>query len=53
MKHWYESCLGSIFSTDEILTLEESSCDQCGDFHYYIGAYESEEEALKALEGEE
>ena len=52
MKHWYASCLGTIFSTSKILTLDESYCDKCGDFHRYVGAYDSEKEAIKALEAE-
>ena len=49
MKHWYESCLGAIYSTDHKKTIEETHCDQCGDCDYYIGQYKTESEAIKAL----
>jgi len=50
MKYWYASCLGTIFSTNQILTFEESYCDMCGDFHQYIGVHKTEIEAIKSLE---
>ncbi len=49
MKHWYDSCVGTIFATYKMLTFEEMDCEQCGDSDYYIGMYETEEEAIRAL----
>lgn len=49
LKYWYESCIGTIYTTEEMLTFEEMACHVCGDSDYYIGMYATKEEAIKAL----
>lgn len=51
MKHWYESCIGVLFSTDEELSYKEMFCNVCEDHDNYIGKFESEV-ALEALNEE-
>lgn len=48
MKHWYISCTGTIFPSNKLLDFDEIYCKKCGDFHYYIGYYKTEQEAYSA-----
>lgn len=52
MMYWYETCTGGIFSTEYELTHEEMYCDKCGDGSTYIGIFDTEEEAIEALNGD-
>lgn len=47
MKHWYESCTGSVYATSEPIEIE--ICERCGDTDTYIGEFETEKEAVEAL----
>lgn len=50
MKYWYDGHLGDVYSSDEILTDKELYCGICHDTDFLIGKFETEQEALKALE---
>lgn len=47
MKYWYESCVGTLYSSDVELSYDEMYCDSCGDSSIYIGEFATEEEAVK------
>lgn len=47
--YWYMSCLGSVYDSSKTLSQSDLDCDQCGDSDTYIGYFETEEEAIKAL----
>lgn len=49
MKHWYESCVGEIYSTDEPKDIENLDCNICGDSDTYIGEFHTKEEAITEL----
>jgi hypothetical protein len=46
-KYWYESCVGTLYSSDMELSFDEMYCSTCGDSDTYIGEFVSEEEAVK------
>lgn len=40
MPYLYDSHLGGIYSTDELLDIDNLYCDECGDSDWEIGYYE-------------
>lgn len=47
--YWCMSCLGSVYDSSKTLSQSNLDCDQCGDSDTYIGYFETEGEAIKAL----
>ena len=45
----YESHMGGLFVSDEVLSYEQTYCETCGDSDYLIGYAETREEALELL----
>lgn len=45
----YESHMGGLFVSDEILDYKQTYCETCGDFDYLIGYAETREEAWELL----
>lgn len=45
----YESHMGGLFVSDEVLSYEQTYCETCGDSDYLIGYAETREEALEFL----
>ena len=45
----YESHMGSLFVSDDILDYEQNYCEACGDSDYLIGYAETREEAWNLL----
>ena len=48
----YESHMGGLFVSDEILDYEQTYCETCGDSDRLIGYAENREEAWNLLEGD-
>lgn len=48
----YESHMGGLFVSDEVLSYEQTYCETCGDSDYLIGYAETREEAWNLLEGD-
>lgn len=49
----YESHLGGIYFTTEVLTNAETYCDQCGDYDFHLGHADSWEEVLALITDED
>ena len=49
MKYVYESHMGGIYLSDDYLSVEETYCDQCGDYDYLLGQGETLEELWNVL----
>ena len=47
MLYWYASHLGGIYSSTHRIKDDDLYCDQCGDSDYYLGRFETEEEAYE------
>ncbi len=45
----YESHMGGLFVSDEVLSYEQTYCETCGDSDCLIGYAETREEALELL----
>nr|DAI05591.1 MAG TPA: hypothetical protein [Herelleviridae sp.] len=45
----YESHMGGLFVSDEVLSYEQTYCETCGDSDYLIGYAETREEAWNLL----
>ncbi|MFR0074462.1 MAG: hypothetical protein ACLRVD_08895 [Blautia caecimuris] len=45
----YESHMGSLFVSDDILDYEQTYCETCGDSDFFIGYAETREEAWNLL----
>lgn len=45
----YESHMGGLFVSDEVLDYEQIYCEQCGDYDHLIGYAETREEAWELL----
>lgn len=45
----YESHMGGLFVSDEVLSYEQTYCETCGDSDYLIGYAETREEAWELL----
>ena len=45
----YQSHMGGLFVSDEILDYEQTYCEECGDSDYLIGYAETKEEACNLL----
>lgn len=45
----YQSHMGGLFVTDEVLSYEQTYCETCGDSDYLIGYAETREEAWELL----
>lgn len=41
MSYLYEGHLGSLYMTDEQLDMEELYCEECGDYDWELGEYET------------
>ena len=48
----YESHMGGLFVSNEILDYEQTYCETCGDSDWLIGYAENREEAWNLLEGD-
>ena len=48
----YESHMGGLFVSDEILDYKQTYCETCGDSDYLLGYAETREEAWNLLEGD-
>lgn len=48
----YESHMGGLFVSNEILDYEQTYCEICGDSDWLIGYAENREEAWNLLEGD-
>lgn len=48
----YESHMGGLFVSNEILDYEQTYCETCGDSDWLIGYAETREEAWNLLEGD-
>ena len=45
----YEGHMGSLFTTDELLSYEECYCETCGDSDWLIGEADTRKEAWELL----
>lgn len=45
----YESHMGGLFVSDEVLSYEQTYCETCGDSDYLLGYAETREEAWNLL----
>ena len=45
----YESCCGSLYTSDEMLDYDDTYCETCGDSDRYIGYAKNKKEAYKLL----
>ncbi len=48
----YESHIGSLFVSDEILDYEQTYCETCGDSDFLLGYAETREEAWNLLKND-
>ena len=49
MKHYYiDHLYGGLYSSNHKLTFDELYCEECGDSDFYLGSFETEEEAEQA-----
>lgn len=48
----YEGYMGSLFTTDELLSYEECYCETCGDSDWLIGEADTRKEAWELLKDE-
>lgn len=48
----YEGHMGSLFTTDELLSYEECYCETCGDSDWLIGEADTRKEAWELLKDE-
>lgn len=48
----YEGHMGSLFTTDELLSYEECYCETCGDSDWFIGKADTRKEAWELLKDE-
>ena len=48
----YESHMGGLFVSDEVLSYEQTYCETCGDSDYLIGYAETREEAWNLLKND-
>lgn len=48
----YQNHLGGLYCSDDFLSLEETYCEQCGDYDWYLGNYDSAIKVLKDLANE-
>ncbi len=46
----YESHLGTLYWSDEFLSLEYLYCEKCGDYDNYIGFASNKEEVLDMID---
>lgn len=45
----YQSHMGGLFVSDEILDYEQTYCEECGDYDFLLGYAETREEAWNLL----
>ncbi len=45
----YESHMGGLFVSDEVLDSEQTYCETCGDYDFLLGYAETREEAWELL----
>lgn len=48
----YQSHMGGLYCSDYLQSIEETYCEQCGDYDWYLGNYDSAIEILKDLADE-
>lgn len=48
----YQSHMGGLFLSDDVLNYEQTYCETCGDSDYLLGYAETREEAWNLLKGD-